>query len=205
MVIRRVSKLVNDQRDCSYFIFIFWKGTCTDTELLTESRILRRTTASEMIRPCSAFHSFWSILPNDQVIMRLQNDASLANFLHPSFSSQKQLTLRKSPSALSAMGFFFLFLLEILCKPLSLPFVLRREALSLTKTTVLLVYHSTFFLLLFFQDLLQTNSDLSFWLLAYSTVAGLHGLNGLPCYRSGWLRSLSQGYQCNPSKRQLDL
>lgn len=43
--------------------------------------------------------------------------------------------LRKSPSALSAMGVFFLFLLEILCKPFSLPFVLRREALSPTKTS----------------------------------------------------------------------
>jgi hypothetical protein len=33
------------------------------------------------------------------------------------------------------MGVFFLFLLEILCQPFSLPFVLRREALSLTKAS----------------------------------------------------------------------
>lgn len=98
---------------------------------------------------------------------------TLANFLHSSFiPSQKQLTHRHSAlvnsgwvwPALSAMGVFFLFLLEILCKPFSLPFVLRREALSLTNTSSsappsLLVYHSTFFLLLFFQDLLQTRGS----------------------------------------------
>ena len=137
---------------------------------------------------------------------------TLANFLHPLLPPHKSnshiVILRKSPSALSAMGVFFLLLLEILCKPFSLPFVLRREALSLTKTSSSENNRS---------PRLSLNL-LSVAFLPRSVANELICLSGfwptqlwqevkkvLPCYRSGWPRSLSQGYQCTPSKRQLDL
>jgi len=133
---------------------------------------------------------------------------TLANFLHPLLSPHKSnshiVILRKSPSALR--GVFFLFLLEILCKPFS--FVLRREALSLTNTSSSENNRS---------PRLSLNL-LSLAFLPRSVANELICLSGfwptqlwqevkklLPCYRSGWPRSLSQGYQCTPSKRQLDL
>lgn len=102
------------------------------------------------------YQSFWPYL------------MTLANFLHPLLSPHKSnshiVILRKSPSALSAMGVFFHLLLEILssvslflCLLFSGAKPYRWRILRHLKTTVLLVYHLTFFLFLFFQDLLQTN------------------------------------------------
>lgn len=84
----------------------------------------------------------------------------------------------------------------------------RWRILRHLKTTVLLVYHSTFFLLLFFQDLLQTRG--SVFLASGLLNCGRKYKKSFPAIgQYGHVlslkdtRSLSQGYQCTPSKGKI--